>query len=160
MLNNNKLFSKIQEIVKKRPGVSLAGVAVLVLVLWGVISLFSGGDANSSIPKYEVKEGPLKISVTESGTIQPAEKIIVKNEVEGSTAITYIVDEGSKVNAGDLLMTLDSSSLSDKKVDQEIQVQNAQASNIEASENFEVAKNQAQSDINLRSLPMILRYRT
>jgi len=147
MLNNNKLFSKIQEIVKKRPGVSLAGVAVLVLVLWGVISLFSGGDANSSIPKYEVKEGPLKISVTESGTIQPAEKIIVKNEVEGSTAITYIVDEGSKVNAGDLLMTLDSSSLSDKKVDQEIQVQNAQASNIEASENFEVAKNQAQSDI-------------
>jgi len=37
--------------------------------------------------------------------------------------------------------------LSDKVTDQEISVQNAAASNIEASENYEVAKNQAQSDI-------------
>ena len=88
-----------------------------------------------------------KISITETGTIQPKEKIIVKNEVEGSTTIAYLVDEGTKVKKGDLMMELDSSTLSDKKVDQEISVQNAEASRIDASENYEVAKNQAQSDI-------------
>ena len=143
MLNYNKL----QEIIKKRPAISLGGIAVLGLFAWGVISLLSGDDAQSSIHNYIVKQGPLKISLTETGTIQPKEKIIIKNEVEGSTAITYLVDEGSKVKKGDLMMELDSSTLSDKKVDQEIQVQKAEASNIEASENYEVSKNQAQSDI-------------
>lgn len=140
-------FNKFQEIIKKRPGLSVAGVAVLVLVAWGLLSLFTGNDAESSIPTYVVKKGPLKISITETGTIQPKEKIIVKNQVEGSTSIVYLLDEGTKVKQGDLMMELDSSSLSDKKVDQEIAVQNAEASNIDASENFEVAKNQAQSDV-------------
>jgi HlyD family secretion protein len=140
-------YSKLQEVIRKRPGLSVAGVAVLVLVAWGLLSLFTGKDAESSIPTYAVKKGPLKISITETGTIQPKEKIIVKNQVEGSTSIVYLLDEGTKVKQGDLMMELDSSSLSDKKVDQEIAVQNAEASNIDASENFEVAKNQAQSDV-------------
>jgi HlyD family secretion protein len=140
-------YNKIREILKKKPGLSIAGGAVLVLVLWGMISLLTGGDAESSIPTYAVKKGPLKISITQTGSIQPKEKIIVKNKVEGSTAIVYLLDEGTHVNAGDLMMELDSSSLSDKKVDQEIAVQKAEASDIEASENFEVTKNQAQSDM-------------
>jgi len=147
MLNYNSLYGNLQGFIKKRPAMSIAGGAVLVFVVWGVISLFSGGDAQSSIPTYTVKEGPLKISITETGTIQPKDKTIIKNQVEGTTAITYLVDEGNKVKAGDLLMSLDSSTLSDKVTDQEISVQNAAASNIEASENYEVAKNQAQSDI-------------
>jgi len=142
-----KIETKIKEFVKKRPAVSLGGVAFMCLIVWGFLSLLSGKDAESSIEKYTVKEGPLKISITETGTIQPKEKLIVKNEVEGSTAITYIVDEGSTIKKGDLMIQLDSSTLSDKKVDQEIQVQKAEASNIEASENYEVTKNQAQSDI-------------
>ena len=142
MLNYNKLH----EMITKRPVISLVGIAVLVLVVWGAISFFTGED-DQSIKTYTVKQGPLKISITEAGAIQPKEKIIIKNEVEGSTAITYLVDEASEVKKGDLMIQLDSSSLSDKQVDQEIQVQKATASNIEASENYEVSKNQAQSDI-------------
>lgn len=147
MSNYNKLLDQLREAFKKRPAVSVAGIAVLILVLWGIISILGGGDAASSIPTYEVQKGPLKISVTETGTIQPAEKIIVKNQVEGQTTIVYIVDEGTKVEKGDLMIELDSSTLSDNQVDQEISVQNAEASRIDASENFEVTKNQAQSDI-------------
>ena len=147
MLNYSKLIGKLQEIIKKRPAVSVAVMAVFLLAIWGFFSLFTGEDAQSSIPIYTVKQGPLKISITETGTIQPAEKVIVKNQVEGSTTIVYIVDEGTKVKKGDLMMELDSSSLSDKKVDQEISVQNADASRIDANENYEVSKNQAQSDI-------------
>jgi len=141
------MLSKIKEFIKKRPALSIGGFAVLVVVLWGVLTLLTREDAESSIEKYTVKQGPLKISITETGTIQPKEKLIVKNEVEGSTAITYIVDEGSTIKKGDLMIQLDSSTLSDKKVDQEIQVQKAEASNIAAIENFEVIKNQTQSDV-------------
>jgi HlyD family secretion protein len=137
----------IKEIIKKRPAISVGGIVLLALALWAATSLFSSNDAQSNINNYTVRQGPLKISITETGTIQPKEKLIVKNEVEGSTAITYIADERSTVKKGDLMIQLDSSSLSDKKVDQEIQVQKAEATKIEATENYEVTKNQAQSDI-------------
>ena len=145
-------YSKLQEIIKKKPALSIAGLAVLVLVVWGGISLLTGGDAESSIPTYTVKKGPLKISITETGTIAPKDKIIVKNEVYGSTTVVSLVDEGTTVKKGDLMIELDSSTLSDSKVDQEIQVQSAEASNIEASENYEVAKNQAKSDVETAQL--------
>jgi len=140
------IYKKLQGITKKRLAMSLSGTAVLVIVAWVVIYLFTSKDAASSIQNYTVKEGPLRISITEIGSIQPKEKIIIKNDVEGKSNITYIVDEGTKVKKGDLIIELDSSTLSDKKVDQEIQAQNAQSSNIAASEGYEVAKNQAQSD--------------
>jgi len=141
------IYSKFKKIIKKRPVLSLAGIVVLVFMAWGAISFFTGEDVLGSIKTYTVKQGPLKISIVEVGAIQPKEKIIIKNEVEGSTAITYLIDEASEVKKGDLMMELDSSALSDKKVDQEIQVQKATASNIEASENYEVSKNQAKSDV-------------
>jgi HlyD family secretion protein len=151
-IDYNDKLRKLQELIKKRPALSTAGIILLILLVVGIISLLNGESAESSIPTYEVKQGPLKISVTETGTIQPKEKIIVKNQVEGQTTIVYLLDEGTKVKKGDLMMELDSSSLSDKKIDQEIAVQNAEAARIDASESYEVAKNQAQSDIDQAKL--------
>jgi HlyD family secretion protein len=151
IINPNSL-QRLKELMKRKPIASVAGIIVALLFVWGFISLITGGSAESSIPTYEVKQGPLRISVTETGTIQPKEKIIVKNQVEGQTTIVYLLDEGTKVKKGDLMMELDSSTLSDKKIDQEIAVQNAEAARIDASENYEVAKNQAQSDVDQAKL--------
>lgn len=147
MSNHMNFFGGIRGIITKRPAISMGSLVVLIFMIWVVLSVLSGRDAESSTNPYTVKQGPLKISVTETGTIQPKEKLIIKNEVEGSTAITYIVEEGTEVKKGELLVQLDSSTLSDRVVDQEIQVQKAEASRVEASENYEVTKNQAQSDI-------------
>jgi HlyD family secretion protein len=140
-------INQFLEVIKKRPAGPLGGTVCLLLIMWAVFSLFADEDAQSSVNNYTVIEGPLKISLSEAGTIQPKEKLVIKNPIEGSTAITFLVVEGNKVKKGDLLIELDSSSLFDKKVNQEIQVQKALASRIEAVENLEVAKNQAQSDV-------------
>jgi HlyD family secretion protein len=70
-----------------------------------------------------VKQGPLRISVTESGTIKAREQVILKSEVEGRTSILSLIPEGTQVKQGDLLVDLDSSQLLDSKIDQEIIVQ-------------------------------------
>ncbi|MBN1627711.1 MAG: HlyD family efflux transporter periplasmic adaptor subunit [Deltaproteobacteria bacterium] len=147
MSNHMNFFGGIRGIITKRPVMSIGSIVVLIFIIWVVLSVLSSGDAESSTNPYTVKQGPLKISITETGTIQPKEKLVIKNEVEGSTAITYVVDEGVKIKKGELIVQLDSSTLSDRVVDQEIQVQKAEASRVEASENYEVTKNQAQSDI-------------
>jgi len=144
--NYNKIRNKAYENYRRRPVLSIAVVVISILLLWGFISLIGGESAESSISTFTVKKGSLRISVTESGTIQAREKIVIKNEVEGQSTIIHLIEEGTEVKKGDLLIELDSSNLVDQKVDQEIQVQNAEASYIDARENFEVVKNQAQSD--------------
>ncbi len=130
---------------------SVAAVAVVVAVL---ASTFNGGGAQSGEATFDAVEGPLTIGVTESGTVQPKDQIILKSEVEGTTTILYLVDEGTKVKKGDLLVELDATKLQDSKVEQEIKVQNADASWVSSRENYEVVKNQAQSDIDKATLEL------
>ena len=137
----------LKEAYRRKPALTIAGGAVLILVLWGAISLAGGDDSLSNVSPYTVKAGPLRISISEMGSIAPKEKIIVKNEVEGQTTIIYIVDEGAEVKKGDLLVELDSSTLTDNKVDQEIQVLSAEATFIDARENLSVTESQAESDV-------------
>lgn len=122
----------------------VVAAAALAVAAKTIASRGSGNGGNQ--PLFEVAEGPLTISVTESGTVQPRDQIVIKSEVEGTTTILYLVPEGTKVQKGDLLVQLDASNLEDSKVDQEIRAQNAEASFISARENLEVVKSQAQSD--------------
>lgn len=147
MANSRKLSS--------RKGSLVIVIIVVVLLLAGLGKIiFTDSDEGTvtNVPTYRVKKGPLKISVTESGTIQAREQIIVKSEVEGKTSIITLVDEGTHVKKGDLLIELDSSALLDEKIDQEIKVQNAEAAYVSARENLEVVKNQAQSDVDKAQL--------
>ncbi|MEW6234810.1 MAG: efflux RND transporter periplasmic adaptor subunit [Candidatus Omnitrophota bacterium] len=103
-------------------------------------------------PTYEVQQGPLTISVDVAGTIQARNKEIIKNELEGSSTILFIIPEGNRVKTGDILVELDVSNLIDQRVDQEIKVQNAEAAFINARENLAIVESQAQSDIDKADL--------
>ena len=102
---------------------------------------------SSSMATYTVERAPLSITLTESGTINSRDQFIVKNQVEGRTSIIYVIDEGTLVEKGDLLIELDSSSLEDRLVDQQIQVENSDADYVSAKENLEVVKIQMQSNV-------------
>jgi HlyD family secretion protein len=128
-------------------------VAVIILGLAKMISSRAGSDS-SDLATFDVKRGPLTISVNESGTIKAREQIIIKNEVEGRTSIIYLIPEGTVVKKDELLVELDASSLEDNRIDQEIRVQNTEASYINAKENFAVVENQARSDIDLAQLTL------
>jgi HlyD family secretion protein len=129
-----------------------------VLVAAGAIAggyVFLGDEAAAQTDDASVfaaARGPLTISVTETGTIKAREQVVITNQVEGRTEIIFIVDEGTVVSAGDLLVELDSSQLQDQKINQEISVQNAEAAFIRARENLAVAESQAESDISQAEL--------
>lgn len=138
--------NRIPKPAKKLQMILLSGLAVLLLLAGGLYFLTSRSEASQMMAVFPVQQGPLTISVLQSGTIKAKDQIIIKNEVEGRTSIIYLIEEGTRVKAGDLLVELDASSLLDAKIDQEIRVQNAEASFINAKENLEVVRNQAESD--------------
>jgi len=140
----------------KRKAYIIIGCAFLIVALTFVIGQTMQGEGAVKLegPTFEVKRGPLTISVIESGTVKAREQIIIKNEVEGTTSIISLIPEGVEVKNGDLLVELDSSALEDQKVDQEIKVQNAEAAYIGAKEDLAVVNNQARSDVNLAELTL------
>lgn len=128
----------------------IAGVALLVVVtvaIAAISSALSDGRGGQLEALAQVSEGPLTISVTESGTIQPKDQIIIKSEVEGSASVLFLVEEGTQVKKGDLLVELDASKLQDYQVNQEITVQNSEAAFVNSQENLAVVQNQAKSDV-------------
>ena len=135
----------------------IAAVSVLAVIGIGAV-IFAASKANhgstSNLATFVVKRGPLRISVTESGTIKARDQLILKNEVEGVTSILSLIPEGTRVKEGDLLVELDASQLLDAKIDQEIKVQNTKAAYISAKETFAVVQNQAISDVNLAQLTL------
>src|SRR5437773_2493719 len=64
----------------------------------------------------EVKPGKFKVSVTEVGSLEAAQRMDVMCQIEGRTTIISILPEGTRVKKGDLVCELDSASLRDQLV--------------------------------------------
>ncbi|NOY82386.1 MAG: efflux RND transporter periplasmic adaptor subunit [Kiritimatiellaeota bacterium] len=143
---------------KTKPTVPM--VATFVLVALGAAAFMLGrtrlGDAGGGeqVALFAAREGPLRITVTESGTIKPKDQVIITSQVEGRTTILYLIPEGTRVKKGQLLVELDASKLEDAKVDQEIRVQNAEAAAIRSRENLEVVRSQGESDVDKTELAL------
>jgi HlyD family secretion protein len=149
--NNNKTRGG------KKP-YKLIGAAVLIVAIGLVIvwlKVVRGGeDPANSVATFVAKRGPLTISVLEAGALKAKDPEIIRNQVEGRTTIISIVSEGTRVNKGDLLIELDVSTLRDKRVDQVILVNNADAAHVNAEETLKITTSQAESDVELAQLKL------
>lgn len=101
----------------------------------------TGGDAD--VVYHTVDRQDFSLEVTERGEVQSAGGVEVKSEVKSmnSTGISIlrIVPEGTTVSEGDFLVELDSSSLENDRLIQQINVNTAQATVVEAQNLYETA---------------------
>lgn len=116
---------------------------------WAKSAGVMGESDTPEVRGETVKRGPLSITVTESGNLASASSRTLTNELEGRTTILYLIEEGTHVEAGELLCELDTSNLVDDRVQQEIRVQNAEATYVKAKQNFEIQKSSNESAIAL-----------
>lgn len=125
------------------------GLAALAGGVWwgGHAAGLFGAKAAVELKGVRVKKGPLTISVLVRGNLSAKDAVSIKSEIEGQTTILSLIREGSIVKPGDLLCELDSSALIEKKVAQEINVQNADAAYTKAKAQYDIQDSQNKSDI-------------
>src|SRR6185437_8961529 len=87
-----------------------------------------------------VKRADLLLTVTEDGNVESADNVELKCKVPGPITILEIVADGSHVKKGDLLVRLDSTSIEDSILTQEIAVAKAEAAKISSEKDFAAAK--------------------
>lgn len=130
-------------------------LAVPLVVRLGLPSLSASSEENGP-QMHEVRRGTFVHDVTENGSLDSANNVEIRCEVEshgGGVMILWIVPEGTYVEPApdweptapdeeppDLLVKLDSSSLEEKKIQQQLKCNSSEAALTQAKNVLETAK--------------------
>ena len=108
--------SQLQPVPMKR-GVSISAIlvtliAVCILIVWAIPTNKSSDNGSLGAGAlYEVGVGSFEITVPTSGELAALEQVNIHNALEANAVIIELVDEGSKVVAGDVLLRLNDESI-------------------------------------------------
>jgi len=98
------------------------------------------GPSKTDVITTVVHRGPLPITVVEKGSLESSKNEDAYCLVEGQTTIIMIKPEGTPVKKGELVCQLDSASLKDQLVNQQITTKCAEANHENAKLTREVAE--------------------
>ncbi len=118
---------------------AVLGVVALATAYYALSSRSSKGTAGREITQKVIR-GNLVIVVTEDGNVESSTNVDVKCEVAGGSTILWLVKDGTRVDEGDDLVRLDSSTIEDQVNSQKIAYAKAQAAMIEAEKTFSASK--------------------
>ncbi len=110
---------------------------------------------------HKVKKEPLNVTVTEKGQLESADNRDIVCKVRAgtkgfATTINWVIDEGTRVNRGQLIMILDDSALRDQEDAQSITVQEKYALKVKADKDYEIQLKTNDSSIALAETTFIL----
>ena len=102
---------------KQLPGSRSGRALTLVLLVIGVVAILaaaavilpgamSGAEEGPTLT-HKITRGDLIVSVTEQGTLESSNNTEVKCKVRGFSTVTYVVPTGTVVEAGEVLVRLD-----------------------------------------------------
>jgi len=160
----NKLINRLQGILGlvgrgKRPWVLLifAVAALTIWVLWSSMRKAGLASMSNRQSTFPVRRDDLTITVTEGGSTKASQTIDIRSEVYGEATIISLIPEGTyitqeDVNAGKLLVELDSSSLKERLKEEEKGLASDEARLTEEQENYHIQQNQNESDITAAQL--------
>jgi len=116
----------------------LGGIGALVLVIV-VVTLLRRGDEGATVRLETVQQRNLVATVTASGRIQPKSAVDVSADITGRV-IQIAVEEGDRVQRGDLLIRIDPSTYEAAVARAEAAVASAEAAAIQAVANRDQAE--------------------
>jgi HlyD family secretion protein len=104
----------------------------------------TGGSGDSEW--YEARVQSFDLTIVESGQLEAARKVEIKSKVNGRPAIIEVVDEGINVEAGELLVLLDSAAIEEELAEEQLQLETTRADKVSAEQGLAIAISEAAAD--------------
>lgn len=122
--------------------------------IFAYLTYFKSPAERPDVVLHKVKMEDLAITVTEKGTLESADNRDVVCRVRAgnkgyATSINWVIDDGTLVKKGQLLMILDDSDFQDKFRAEKILVDQALAGKLSAEEQYHITLKQNEIDIAL-----------
>ena len=124
----------------------LFGCICLIAAIWGLLSDSSESTTDKEV-LHCVQRGPLSITVAESGTLSSQQELKIKSQVDGRKTILFLIEEGTRVEKGMILVELDRAALVDALKEANIRVDNAEAAFIREREQLAITQNKSLSEV-------------
>ncbi len=134
----------------RRTGGGALTIALVVLVAlaavvgggWAAVSAMKGGDkaAGPSMDVFTVSRANFLITTTSNGSLAARKQTELRSEVKNQTTIVQIVDEGTMVKKGDLLIQLSTDAIEDRLREAEDRLRTAENQAIVARSALEIQK--------------------
>lgn len=136
----------------RRHPIATGSACVMLLVLLIVLGS-SGGNSTPQTAYFEAIRGHFTVSITEGGTLEAVNETIVRNEVGGrESRIITLVEEGSYVKEGDLLVEFDSMAAQEELDEGQIEFEKAQFALIQSEQELEIQKSVVESEVRAAEL--------
>jgi HlyD family secretion protein len=87
----------------------------------------SGSNREQTLDSYLVTQTSFEVTTTSSGELEAKNEIEVRSELENSSTIVEVVDEGKVVKKGDVLVRLNSDQIQTQITDVELRVESSKA---------------------------------
>ena len=149
-----KLHTYLDRTSARRGGAMALVVTLIVVGLLaaaGYFAMRSGGDSIDVAARRDLATASNRsfdINTVASGTIETRNRVEIRSRVEARSTISYIIDEGTLVKPGDVLLRLNTETIEQEIASQELEVANAVAAKVNAENDL---KNQVdQNESNLR----------
>jgi HlyD family secretion protein len=110
----------------------------------------------------KVLRGAVTLTLVERGTLEATLVSTVSCRVKArdrdtvATIIKWVVDEGTTVKRGDLLLELDDAALQEQLAERKVHVEQAEAGRVLAAENLEYVKKDSKVDVRLAEIALRL----
>jgi len=146
-----------------RRGLSTTGIVVATIVVIGAglwllfVGTSNGGDARILAGElYEVTEGSFEISVPTSGELTAEKQINVHNHLESGATIIELVDEGTHVKEGDVLLRLNDEKIKEDIRNSELNITSATNDLQIAASSYSIAEKKRDSELAVKQLAIDL----
>ena len=126
-------------------GLIIGTIVGVACIIWA-LSRFSG-DENASDSSYQINRGDFLVSVVAGGTLEAVNQEVIRNEVDGTSRVIYIIPEGNVVKEGDLLVELDSAEAEEQVNQQKLSFEKSTQEFEAAKANLQIEQSQMQSMI-------------
>lgn len=117
-------------------GLLVVGLGVIGAVVWMRAGGSAAGEGKPDI--HTVAKEAFDVTVTASGELRAKKQTVLRSELEEEAAIVEIVDEGSNVKAGDVLVKLNDEEIRTRLDDELMQRETARAEAVAAESDLAI----------------------
>jgi HlyD family secretion protein len=125
----------------------MAIVGLLAAAVWATTSWKRSASQIANIDKFTVAPQTFTVALKEKGELKAANSTDIKCEVEGKSTIITLIDEGTSVKEGDLLVELASDEIDNRIRQEELKESNAITAFEAAKAELEIQLDQNSSSI-------------
>lgn len=131
---------------------ALVGVVVLAMALWGGKS----GSGPAAAEVFPVAKSTFNISVVANGELQARNQVEIRSKLEKQASIVQLVDEGSRVKQGDILIKLNIEEIENQYQEEVAKVEAAKSDLVVSQNNYEIQLKQNDSELRKANLALEL----